>query len=223
MNTHEVRGMDVVKGIYNFENADDGGVNTMFRLMNGIQQGDGFYQRDGNKVAMKSIHLRGYIHPRTDLPSGSTNPYVSHAGKLRMIIVYDRQPTGAFPDLGDLLRTHNTDGNPGTSSEAGINLNSRARFAILRDTEWASPAFKFNVTEGTYTDGHPIGYTGESTGWVINEFIKLKDLGVVFKGTSTTMTIAHLASGAVYMVLLKSGQNVHMQATLGWRVRYSDQ
>lgn len=219
--THEIRGVDHPIITYNF-NAADGASNNMFTLMNGIAEGDGFYQREGNKINLKNIHIRGYIRPRASHPSGTEGEYNSEFGKIRMIIVYDRQPTGALPALQDLLRSHNTHGTPSTSSESEVNLNSRARFAILRDKEWSVPNFKYNTTNQTMTSGHMLGYTGDQESWVVNEFIKLKDLGVVFKGTGEPMTIAHIATGAIYMVLLKSNPDVHMQFKAGWRTRYGD-
>ncbi len=219
---HEVRGCDFHKATYNFDaavNSSSAGIT----LMNGIMMGDAFYQRDGNKIAMRNMHIRGYIHPRPDLPSGATDPYTSAPGKLRMIIVYDRQPTGALPELGDLLRSHNTNGLADTNDCSEINLNSRARFAVLRDREWIAPSFEYNVATKRITSGHQPGYMGEGEPWVINEFIKLKDLGTVYKGSANPMTIAHVSSGAIYMVLIKSGADVHMSAYVGWRIRYDDQ
>jgi len=220
--THEIRGVDVPRIVYNFNHAD-GALSDQFTLMNGIAEGDGFYQREGNKINLKNIHIRGYLRPRETAISGqSGDEYESEFGKIRMIIVYDRQPTGAFPALQDLLRSHNTHGTASTSADSEVNLNSRARFAILRDKEWSVPSFKFNTATKQITSGHQLGYTGEQESWVVNEFIKLKDLQVVYKGTSEPMTIAHLATGAVYMVLLKSTQTMHMQFQGGWRVRYGD-
>lgn len=219
--THEVRGVDHPNQAFNFNHAD-GAVSDQFTLMNGIAEGDGFYQREGNKINLKNIHIRGYLRPRATAVGGEGDEYNSEFGKVRMIIVYDRQPTGAFPLLGDLLRSHNTHGTASTSSESEVNLNSRARFAILRDKEWSVPSFKYNTTTQSMKEGHMLGYTGDQESWVVNEFIKLKDLGVVFKGTSEPMTIAHLATGAVYMVLLKSNPDVHIQFVGGWRVRYGD-
>lgn len=219
---HEIRGMDVPKAVYEFNHAD-GGTSDQFTLMNGIREGDGFFQREGNKINLKNIHIRGYLHPRSTMPSGQEGAeYNSAFGKIRMIIVYDRQPTGAFPELGDLLRSHNEAGVAATTDCSEINLNSRARFAILRDKEWSIPSFIFNVNNKRITSGHDLGYVGDGESWVVNEFIKLKDLGVVFKGTGTPMTIAHISTGAVYMVLVKSGTDLHMQFNGGWRVRYGD-
>lgn len=216
----EIRGVDIPKATYNFNTFNDDN-SAGWTLMNAIQQGDAFYQRDGNKINMRNIHLRGYLHPRVTSPTGE-DEYVSSPGKIRMIIVYDRQPTGAVPTNGDLLRSHDQSGSASTSDCSEINLNNRDRWAILRDKEWFIPSFTYKTSTREFTGAHALGYVGMEDPYCVNEFIKLKDLGVTYKGNATPMTVAHVSTGAVWMVLLKSGTNVHMAFEGGWRIRYSD-
>jgi len=217
----EIRGMDVEEVNLQFDQVSA----NNFVLMNPVQSGGDFYKRDGAKITLKNLHIRGYIRPRATHPSGGGggSTYISAPGCLRMLVVYDRQPTGALPSTTDLLRSHDQAGVAGTTFISEINLNERARFTILRDRMWAVSPFTFNVDDKNYVDYTGAWYTGGDTlGWQINEFIKLKDLQTIFKGTDNPLTIAHISTGAIYMLLLRSGNDVHLQANIGWRLRYGD-
>jgi len=215
----EIRGVDVDEVNLNFDTITA----NNFVLMNAVQAGDDFYKRDGAKITLKNLHVRGYIRPRSTHPGGAGSTYTSAPGCLRMLIVYDRQPTGALPTTPDLLRAHEQNGTAVTSFTSEINLNERSRFTILRDRMWPVQPFTFNVDDKIFVDFTQPGYNGGDTlGWQINEFIKLKDLQTVFKGTDNPLTIQHISTGAIYLLLLKSGSDVHMQANVGWRLRYGD-
>jgi len=216
----EIRGVDVDEALIHF---DEISANN-FRLMNAVQAGDDFYKRDGAKITLKNLHIRGYIRPRNSHPSeGGGSTYLSAPGCLRMLVVYDRQPTGALPSTTDLLRSHDQGGAAGTTFSSEINLNERARFTVLRDRMWSVSPFTFNVVDKGFVDGTGAWFTGGDTlGWQINEFIKLKDLQTIYKGTANPLTIAHISTGAIYLLLLKSGSDVHWQANMGWRLRYGD-
>jgi len=220
MGSHEIKGMDVSSEIYQFNTAD-GASNNMVYLMNGIQVGDSFFRREGNKIQMKNIHIRGYLRPRHNHPGGgSAEDYFSAPGMVRMLVIYDRGPQQALPTLSTILRGHTTGGSTSTDIDSEINLNERARFAILRDKMWSIPSFQFNITNKY---GLAPTSTPEGNDWVVNEFIKLKNLGVVYRGSDSPMTVEHISTGAVYLILIRSGDDLHMQANLGWRIRYEDQ
>jgi len=221
-NLHEVKGVDTAKETLNFNHAV-GGTNNQLYLMNGIQMGEGFWNREGNKINMKNIHIRGYLHPRVTEVETGENEYVSSPGHLRMVVVYDRGPGGVLPNLDEIFRAHNQAGSASTDDCSEINLNNRARFAILRSKSWFIPSFTYKVSTREYVGAHPLGFVGMEDPYCIDEFIKLKELVTVFKGSANPMTVAHVSSGAVYLILLKSGTGVHMAFEGGWRIRYDDQ
>lgn len=84
-------------------------------LINGVATGDDYTNRDGRKITMKSIFVRGHFNVGAT-PTG---------GAVRWMVVYDKQPNGAAPVITDIIAGANLAGNQ--------NLNNRARFVVLRD------------------------------------------------------------------------------------------
>lgn len=89
-------------------------------LLNPVSTGTKFTERIGTKINIKSISLQGSFKQLTD----ATN--VAYA---RYLIIYDRQPNGAFPAIGDILQTNDTN----LAFNSGINMVNKSRFKIIRD------------------------------------------------------------------------------------------
>lgn len=90
--------------------------------VNNMRQGATVAERIGNKVVVKSIHLKGTIN----LDAACTRACV------RIMLVYDRQPNGAFPAVGDLTMDQ-PGGTVGPLSS--LNIANKGRFSIIRD-QW---------------------------------------------------------------------------------------
>lgn len=89
--------------------------------LNCVQQGATSYNRIGTKILMKSVRLSMNISIAGSAPTSNV---------ARVMLIYDRQPNGAFPAFSAIL-SDNISGAPGFNS--GINMANRARFVILRD------------------------------------------------------------------------------------------
>jgi len=87
--------------------------------LNCMVQGSTVATRIGNKIVMKSLHLRTSLHA----PS-------TCAAIARLMLVYDKQPNGAFPNLGAIIL--NEPGSSGTPY-SGLNIANKSRFLMLRD------------------------------------------------------------------------------------------
>jgi len=88
--------------------------------INCIQQGATVAQRIGNKVVVRSIHIRAVFSGTAGAPVGS----------MRWMIVYDKQPNGAFPLIGDILTDQPAGAGTALSS---INIANKSRFLMIRD------------------------------------------------------------------------------------------
>ena len=88
--------------------------------INLVQQGAAYYNRIGTKAVVKSIAVQFGL----GAPESYTKP-----GLVRYMVVYDRQPNGAYPTIGDILQ--NPAGN--TFFNTGVNMTNKSRFSILRD------------------------------------------------------------------------------------------
>lgn len=75
--------------------------------------------RIGNKVVIRSLHCK------FNLTSAA-----AVLGTARAMLVYDRQPTGAFPAIASIL----TDLPAAAASPfGGLNISNKSRFSVIRD------------------------------------------------------------------------------------------
>jgi len=89
--------------------------------LNDIQQGATVYERIGVKVLMRSIRFRCTL-------TANASPCLAI---VRLAVVYDRQPNGAAPAIGDVFVDCNGAG--GTALSTGVNITNKNRFTVLRD------------------------------------------------------------------------------------------
>lgn len=178
-------------------------------LVNGIQTGAAFYNRVGSRVEMKNLHIRGQI----------TYAATATVAMLRMMVVYDRQPTGALPVVSDIIQTRDQTGAATTSGSSEINLDNRDRFSIIRDMQFYQPPVTY--TAGVLTNG-PQFPGNDNQQWDVNEFIRLRELGTHFKSSSNPTTIADIATGALYIYFITNGSDNTVQFQGGIRLRYHD-
>lgn len=90
-------------------------------VVNKVLQGATGYNRIGNKIQIKSVHLKFTVRAAGSSPG--TN-------QMRYMVVMDRQPNGAFPLLSDIL-SDNISTAPGFHS--GINMANRDRYVVMRN------------------------------------------------------------------------------------------
>lgn len=134
--------------------------------LNSVLQGATSYNRIGAKILIKSVNVRGTFRLLGTAP-------VSEA--FRFMIVFDRQPNGAYPSLASVL-SDNISG--ATSFHSAINMSYKDRFVILRDQ---------------YRTLSPAG----NTALVISEHIKTK-LETQYKANAGT--IGDISTGALYLI-----------------------
>lgn len=162
---------------------------TSLTEINLIRQGAAFYQRIGSKIVMKSISVDFNIN------ASATTPQVS----VRSLIIYDRQPNGAFPATTDIF----LDNAGGQTFGSGLNIANKSRFLILRD--------QYKEMD-----------TAQGLVYHVKMFCKAR-LETEYKGDAGT--IADIATGAVYLVVFKGTQtgagNIVCQ-DINTRIRYYD-
>lgn len=178
-------------------------------LLNTVVLGPAVYQRIGQKWNMKNYHLRGNI----------INALTTAEMSIRMLIVYDRQTNGVLPTFADVLQSVSSAGTATNTFFSEINLENRERFIILRDRMWHAPSVTF--TAGVQTNGPQ--YPGQDGEWDVNEFIKMKGLGVCNKNAGTG-AIGDIATGGLFMFLFNSPSGTDAAYAINWqsRMRYFD-
>jgi len=183
-------------------------------ILNAIQQGAGSWQRVGNRVELKSLRFRAVY----DTPLGKTGDGTNEV--WRIIVAYDRQPTGIALNQADLLRSITEDGTTVTDVWSDLNMNNSERFKILVDIMGTTPDDSDQPVENA-----PAGVKACKLENPIDRYIKLKGLYTKFNGTANPMTIANFATGAIYVYIVGSnnaGANAAYDLQYSARLRYYD-
>jgi len=200
----EIKAVDLAEQNYVFR---DPNTASSIWLLNGVQTGAGFFNRVGSRIELKNLQVNGFLGPNS--AATSTTPT-----NLRMLIVYDRQPTGAMPVISDILQDRDQTGTATTGGLAHINLDNRDRFSIIRDVRWAVPTVTAAVVTGVSS--------GVGEPWTVNLFVKLKGLGVHYKSSTNPTTIADIATGALYACFVSETNDSDWVIEAGFRLRYDD-
>lgn len=185
--------------------------------LNFVAPGSAFYQRIGRRIEMKSIRIAGNCNIKPILSAQTV--YYGFYG--RVLIVYDRQTNGALPALSDILQTVPQTGVPSTNNYSDINLNNRDRFTIIRDQRLTFQNVFSNNAPTPFVEGvsapdplNPI--------YNLDFYCKLKGLVTQFKADSAAATIADIATGALYLVVVGAFPTPAWQFNFAGRLRYYD-
>lgn len=186
------------------------GTNADSFVLNLIQAGNGSWNRVGRKVHLKSVRLYGL--------AGMT--YTTNAaygvGSLRMVVVWDKQPSGgAIPAWDQIFGNTDQTGVETSSVLSRPRYDNMDRFQVLRDV-FIEPRI---VPDGVTAADIRSVYVE------FDEYIKLGNKEVVFSGQSSPMTIADISTGALYVYFRANA----VSATMNWtttqafaRLRYVD-
>lgn len=158
------------------------------QALNLCQQGTGIAQRDGNKISMKSLRLRlAMIFAKAVVQANTTN--------VRVLVLYDRQPNGAYPAINTILGESLQSNTIGTGTMySNLNPNFFERFRVLMDKQITLQPFDSTAVTGTSCTG-----TTDPSSFKIDEFLPLKDLETLYNGTANPLTIAQITTGALYI------------------------
>jgi len=130
--------------------------------------GTQFYECTGNKLLARSLAVELELaQPQTDVSSST----------VRVMVVLDRQVSGAYPAIGALLYDNNT----GTTFNSGVFIANRDRFAILRD-------FQISLDPAQRLTHH------------YETFIKLPQLECVYAPAASRGAIGSVNTGGLYLL-----------------------
>lgn len=167
---------------------------SILTFLNPVPQGTNSSQRIGRKLAMNRLHFRwakSQVAPATATSVGVIYP-------IRLLLVYDRSPTGALPGITDILSNG--------GFESHVNLDNSDRFIILRD---------MIVQE---EQQHQSMY---QSGKISLKFPE----GLLCQWDNVAGgTIADITAGAIYFAWAATGIPAAGQVTVAFnsRIRYSD-
>lgn len=182
----EKKGMDTI--IASQVMVDTTGTNGSSTTLNLIQQGSGSWNRVGRQVTLKSIRLKGNII--YSYVVGAT-PFNSLISTCRMVLVWDKQPSGAaVPNFDTIFGCTAQDGTESTLVTSQLKYDNMGRFKILRDCSFTPPNIQSNLAVTANTVFAQIA---------VDEYVKLGNKVTIFSGQSAPMTIADISTGALYV------------------------
>lgn len=173
-----------------------GGTNaftTGMAVLNAVPQGANFYNRIGSKIICTSVQVRGTLCLQA---ASGVDRIIT-----RILVVYDRQPNGAFPTYADVLATNDA----APVFDSGINMQNRSRFTVIRDfyfsinqAETTQKSFSFWSRCNLETEfGNSTGLIGDiKTGSIL--LIAFGNLGYLSSGGGNGPMFTNLASRVRY-------------------------
>lgn len=193
---------------------------AQFILLNPTQEGSSFYNRIGRKISIKSLMLQGFITPTNSNASAQTSDY------YRVMIVYDRQPNGAFPTLADVLTSYDNAGNTTSTCLDQVNMNNRDRFKVIMDERLVTPEVGVNGAASANLDGVcELNGTGQQQTFNIKKYFKLNRLVSQYKASSNPGVIGDIATGSLFLMLvgqIASAANATWKFSWESRLRFWD-
>lgn len=195
---------------------DTTNTNASSFVLNLVQQGAGSWNRIGRKINLQSVRLRGVATFAFQVQAVTGQLF---ANTLRMVVVWDKQPSGAaIPTFDTIFGKTDQSGTESTTFLDPVRYDNMDRFVILRDV------VKDAQSEATSDAGTTLV---SQVNCSFDEYVKLGSREVVFSGQSNPMTIADISSGALYVYFRAETNSilttqVSIDATSFARLRYTD-
>lgn len=207
----EVKGVDtLLSGIVLETTGTNGGI----FLVNAVAPGSGSFNRVGRKITLKSLRIKGNIGVAMNNNSGSA---ATVGQVVRMVVVFDRQPSGILPNFNVIFGFTDQAGTEGATVQSPLRYDNMSRFKVLRDCE---------MVTNPGTAGNAAVLNGPINVIAVDEYIKLPQLETVYSGQSATCTIADVASGGLYVIFRADPLGTYNAATVSTdtyaRLRYTD-
>lgn len=147
-------------------------------MANQIAQGDAFNQREGDTLKPRSQVIRWSINP------GAASVRAQY---LRIVVLRDKQPTGALPNVGTIFQQVSVAQNDGITLNSPLQFTThKIRFACLYDRVYDLNKYLVNTGRSECHHGRivirnkqPIKYTqADTTGVIAN--IQKNPIYIVF-------------------------------------------
>lgn len=183
----------------------------------GTTQGAFGWNRNGQRVILKSLRLRGIISQNPTITSQAAN------ATARVVVVYDRQANGALPIWGDVTLAVTAAGATSSLCRDGLNLANRERFKVLIDESLYLPAYNqaaaanytSNISPPNVTDKNPSMFN-------FDRYVLLHDLDTHFNNNNAG-TVADIQTGSLIMFwITDASAGANWTFTVSARTRYDD-
>jgi len=189
------------------------GSNANIMLLNGIAPGTASYNRVGRKLTFKSLRLKGCVE-FTSTPSATG---VQFGNFVRMVVVWDKQPTGTIPTWETVFGYTLENASEASTILAPVRYDNMSRFSVLKDT----------VIEYDVQPSSPVSTASVTEQVPFDCYVNLGNKVTTYGGQNVPTTIADIATGALYVMwrahINNAGQQVASVSNVSvGRVRYVD-
>lgn len=194
---------------------DTTNTNASSFTLNLVRPGTASYNRVGRKIQLLSVRLRGFFQLNV-IGATTTGQYVGN--QVRMVVVYDKQPSGAVPAFDTIFGHTDQAGTESSIYLDPVKYDNMSRFQILKDTVIDMNLTANNDNGGTTDEIQQV--------YAFDEYVKLGGRETVFSGQSSPCTIADVSTGGLY-VFFRTATNltnsfVGLGADSVARLRYID-
>lgn len=160
-------------------------------VLNCLQQGTADFNRIGKSVNMKSLRIRGHVTRVYTTPTIGASAF--NELPVRIVIVHIKSEEQAIPDFNQLFGGIQQGGQSLVSLDSGVLPYRMQDVTVLRDIMLKATA---DNPGDAATGGDVLGNR-----LLFDEFIPLKGLQTVYKGTANPVTIANIMTGAIVMYI----------------------
>lgn len=213
----ELKGVDVDTDLSSGNVLATTSTNAGIFTLNLVSPGSGPNNRVGRKIRCFSVRIKGTA---TYQYAATATTGTMRSSSIRIVLVWDRQPSGVLPIFSAIFGTTVIDGTEASEFLDPLRYDNTGRFRVVKDMVLSASPNGQNEFGGT-TDAMQITH-------VYDEFIDLKrsmNNETIFGGQTVPTAIADVSSGALYM-LIRAQTN---ESTSQWsldnsfaRVRYRD-
>jgi len=185
----ELKGMDT-----NLDTAigtiiDTTNTNAGIAVLNLVQPGTGSWNRVGRKIVPSSVRCYGTLTTEFNA-SATLGNWVGNW--IRLIVVWDQQPSGTLPTFADIFGGTVQDGTESSSVMDPLRYDNMDRFKVLRDVRLTIDPSIAPLASGTAND------LRLQTNF--DFMVPLKGVETVYSGQSAPQTIADISTGALYFI-----------------------
>lgn len=161
--------------------------NGGIQVMNLVPPGSGSFNRVGRKTYSKSLRLKGSISALITSVAASSD---LQGGFVRMVVVWDKQPSGVLPTFDTMFGITDQAGTESSSVLAPLRYDNMDRFRVLKDTvlDFNPKAISPNASDSV------------TVVRTFDEYIILGGKESLYSGQTATQTIADISTGALYVV-----------------------
>lgn len=159
--------------------------------LNGIAQGDGESQRDGRKVVMKKVEIRGLLRGQTQADQAD----IPQSQAIRLVLVQDTQTSGGNSLTGAQLSAENVFIDSASSDVlVMVKPASTKRFKILAD-RIVPLQITAAATDGTNTN---------TSNFECKPFHIKKTLNIPVEYSDTGATVAEIVDNSLHLIAIAS-------------------